>query len=51
MRLARRWGADRAAAAHGARLRERLSSAPHHRWVFGESDRLPGLVLDRYGER
>jgi 23S rRNA (cytosine1962-C5)-methyltransferase len=31
-------------------LRERLSSAPYYRWVFGESDRLPGLVLDRYGE-
>jgi len=31
-------------------LRKRLSSAPYYRWVFGESDRLPGLVLDRYGE-
>jgi 23S rRNA (cytosine1962-C5)-methyltransferase len=31
-------------------LRERLSSAPCYRWVFGESDGLPGLVLDRYGE-
>jgi 23S rRNA (cytosine1962-C5)-methyltransferase len=32
-------------------LRERLypgSSA--YRWVFGESDRLPGLVVDRYGD-
>ncbi|HWZ65010.1 MAG TPA: class I SAM-dependent rRNA methyltransferase [Steroidobacteraceae bacterium] len=31
-------------------LRERLSEAPYYRWVFGESDGLPGLVLDRYGE-
>jgi len=31
-------------------LRERLSPAPCYRWVFGESDGLPGLVLDRYGE-
>jgi 23S rRNA (cytosine1962-C5)-methyltransferase len=31
-------------------LRERLYAAPYFRWVFGESDQLPGLVLDRYGE-
>jgi 23S rRNA (cytosine1962-C5)-methyltransferase len=31
-------------------LRERLFSAPFYRWVFGESDGLPGLVLDRYGD-
>jgi 23S rRNA (cytosine1962-C5)-methyltransferase len=31
-------------------LRERLSAVPYYRWVFGESDLLPGLVLDRYGE-
>ena len=31
-------------------LRERLSREPHYRLVFGESDGLPGLVLDRYGE-
>ncbi len=31
-------------------LRERLGSAPYCRWVFGESDLLPGLVLDRYGD-
>ena len=30
-------------------LRERLTGAPYYRWVFGESDQLPGLVLDRYG--
>jgi 23S rRNA (cytosine1962-C5)-methyltransferase len=31
-------------------LRERLGTAPYYRWVFGESDLLPGLVLDRYGD-
>jgi 23S rRNA (cytosine1962-C5)-methyltransferase len=31
-------------------LRERLGNAPYCRWVFGESDLLPGLVLDRYGD-
>jgi 23S rRNA (cytosine1962-C5)-methyltransferase len=31
-------------------LRERLSTVPYYRLVFGESDQLPGLVLDRYGE-
>jgi len=31
-------------------LRTRLSAAPYYRWVFGESDALPGLVLDRYGD-
>jgi 23S rRNA (cytosine1962-C5)-methyltransferase len=30
-------------------LRERLGASPCYRWVFGESDGLPGLVLDRYG--
>ena len=30
-------------------LRERISRGPHYRLVFGESDGLPGLVLDRYG--
>ena len=31
-------------------LRERVRTAPYYRWVFGESDLLPGLVLDRYGD-
>ncbi|HEY3808489.1 MAG TPA: class I SAM-dependent rRNA methyltransferase [Steroidobacteraceae bacterium] len=31
-------------------LRERLYASPYYRWVFGESDGLPGLVLDRYGD-
>ena len=31
-------------------LRERLYPDPYYRLVFGESDGLPGLVLDRYGD-
>jgi len=31
-------------------LRERLYAKPFYRLVFGESDNLPGLVVDRYGE-
>ncbi len=30
-------------------LRERLYPTPHYRLVYGESDGLPGLVVDRYG--
>src|SRR5471032_253269 len=30
-------------------LRQRLGTEPYNRLVFGESDALPGLVLDRYG--
>ena len=30
-------------------LRERLYSTPYYRLVYGESDGLPGLVVDRYG--
>jgi 23S rRNA (cytosine1962-C5)-methyltransferase len=32
------------------RLRRRLASEPYYRAVYGESDGLPGLVLDRYGD-
>jgi 23S rRNA (cytosine1962-C5)-methyltransferase len=31
-------------------LRERLYSQPYYRLVYGESDALPGLVLDRFGD-
>lgn len=31
-------------------LRERLYAAPYYRLVYGESDGLPGLVLDRFGD-
>jgi 23S rRNA (cytosine1962-C5)-methyltransferase len=30
-------------------LRERLYSKPYYRLVYGESDGLPGLVIDRFG--
>jgi 23S rRNA (cytosine1962-C5)-methyltransferase len=31
-------------------LRERLYDRPYYRLVYGESDGLPGLVLDRFGD-
>jgi 23S rRNA (cytosine1962-C5)-methyltransferase len=31
-------------------LREALYTQPYYRLVFGESDQLPGLVIDRYGD-
>ncbi len=31
-------------------LRQRLFETPYYRLVFGESDGLPGLVVDRYGD-
>lgn len=47
-RLGRGWIAARLRQALA--LRDSLYSSPHYRWVFGESDSLPGLVLDRYGD-
>lgn len=44
----RRWLVERLRSA--LELRTRLYATPHYRWVFGESDSLPGLVLDRYGD-
>jgi len=32
-------------------LRERLYSKPYYRLIYGESDGLPGLVIDRFGSR
>lgn len=32
-------------------LRERLYPEPYYRAVYGEADGLPGLVIDRYGDR
>jgi 23S rRNA (cytosine1962-C5)-methyltransferase len=32
------------------RWRDRLYTQPHYRWVYGEGDELPGLVVDRYGD-
>ncbi|MGV6826115.1 MAG: class I SAM-dependent rRNA methyltransferase [bacterium] len=31
-------------------LRERLYPHPHYRLIFGETDGLPGLVVDRFGD-
>ena len=42
------WFARRFTAA--AALRERLYAEPFYRFVFGEADGLPGLVVDRYGD-
>jgi len=33
-----------------AELRDRMYPANCYRWVYGESDNLPGLVVDRYGD-
>ena len=45
---------DRALIEHRLRtaltLRERLYREPYYRLVFGESDGLPGLILDRYAD-
>lgn len=46
--VGRAWLAGRLRAA--LTLRERLYASPHYRLVFGESDGLPGLVVDRYGD-
>ncbi len=40
---------ERLAAAEALRRRE--FDAPYYRLAFGESDALPGLIVDRYGER
>jgi 23S rRNA (cytosine1962-C5)-methyltransferase len=32
-------------------MRERIYPGPHYRVLFGESDGLPGLVVDRYGDQ
>jgi 23S rRNA (cytosine1962-C5)-methyltransferase len=34
---------------HALALRERLYAQPYYRLVYGESDGLPGLVIDRFG--
>ena len=42
------WFARRIASARV--LRDRLYDQPYYRLVYGESDGLPGLVVDRYGD-
>ncbi|RME85790.1 MAG: class I SAM-dependent rRNA methyltransferase [Zetaproteobacteria bacterium] len=44
-----KWWEERLAEA--ARWREELVGGEHWRWVHGEGDRLPGLVVDRYGDQ
>lgn len=36
--------------AEAAALRARVCDGPYHRLVHAEADRLPGLVIDRYGD-
>ena len=48
VKLGRDLLAERIAAAEA--LRQREFGAPYYRVVFGESDALPGLILDRYGD-
>lgn len=36
--------------ADALRLRERFYPQPYYRLIYGESDRLPGLVVDRYND-
>lgn len=36
--------------AHALAFRERAFATPHYRWVYGEGDGLPGLVVDRYAD-
>ncbi|MGQ0619056.1 MAG: class I SAM-dependent rRNA methyltransferase [Panacagrimonas sp.] len=35
---------------HALGLREAIYPTPHYRLVYGESDGLPGLVIDRFGD-
>jgi 23S rRNA (cytosine1962-C5)-methyltransferase len=44
------WVADRVAEAWDARALVRAGSTSAYRWIYGESDGLPGIVVDLYGE-
>ena len=35
---------------HALALRDRLYSKPYYRLIFGESDFLPGIIIDRYND-
>lgn len=47
-------GMDRSLLVHRLKialsLRERAFQQPYYRWVYGDSDALPGLVVDRFGD-
>jgi 23S rRNA (cytosine1962-C5)-methyltransferase len=44
------WVADRVAEAWATRAPVRATATTGYRWVYGESDGLPGIVVDLYGE-
>ena len=44
------WVADRVGEAWDLRAPVRASSTTTYRWIYGESDGLPGIVVDLYGE-
>ncbi len=44
------WVADRVAEAWELRAPVRASPTSAYRWIYGESDGLPGIVVDLYGE-
>jgi 23S rRNA (cytosine1962-C5)-methyltransferase len=44
------WVADRVAEAWEVRAPVRATATTAYRWVYGESDGLPGIVVDLYGE-
>lgn len=44
------WVADRVAEAWDLRAPVRAGATTAYRWIYGESDGLPGLVVDLYGE-
>jgi 23S rRNA (cytosine1962-C5)-methyltransferase len=44
------WVVDRVAEAWQTRAPVRASATSAYRWIYGESDGLPGLVVDLYGE-
>jgi 23S rRNA (cytosine1962-C5)-methyltransferase len=44
------WVADRVAEAWEARTPVRATATTGYRWIYGESDGLPGIVVDLYGE-
>jgi 23S rRNA (cytosine1962-C5)-methyltransferase len=44
------WAADRVADAWDVRAPVRGGATGGYRWVYGESDGLPGIVVDLYGE-
>jgi 23S rRNA (cytosine1962-C5)-methyltransferase len=44
------WVADRVAEAWNLRAPIRATATSAYRWIYGESDGLPGIIVDLYGE-